>query len=94
MQVQPASVQLVVPHTGSVLQDFSAGQEADISQYGLDNHAAKQGLQVQLQLQEGCAKVQALIQQEVDLVKQELLATRLRSPAVMNAKGRHLLLWL
>lgn len=47
-----------------------------------------------MQLQEGSAKVHALIQQEVDLVKQELLSARLRSPAPLNPTGSLLLLLL
>ena len=76
-----------MPQGGIALQDFIAGQEASIRQYGLDSSGGRQGLQVQLQLQEGSAKVHALIQQEVDLVKQELLSARLRSPAPMNFTG-------
>lgn len=80
-------------HGGVALQDFIAGQEASIKQYGLDSYAGRQGLQVQMQLQEGSARVHALIHQEVDLVKQELLSARLRSPAPVNPTG-HLLLLL
>lgn len=94
LQVQPSCVQLVMPHGNIALQDFTAGQEASIKQYGLDSAAAGQGLEVQMQLQEGSARVQALIQQEVDLVKQELLSARLRSPATWNATGSLLLLLL
>ena len=83
-----------MPHGNIALQDFIAGQEASIKQYGLDSAAAGQGLQVQMQVQEGSARVQALIQQEVDLVKQELLSARLRSPATLNATGGLLLLLL
>lgn len=83
-----------MPHGNIALQDFIAGQEASIKQYGLDSAAAGQGLQVHMQLQEGSARVQALIQQEVDLVKQELLSARLRSPATLNATGSLLLLLL
>ena len=90
LQVQPSCVRLVMQQTqqgGVALQDFIAGQEASIKQYGLDGAAGREGLQVQLQLQEGCARVEALIQQEVLLVKQELLSARLRSPALMNPTG-------
>ena len=87
LQVQPACVQLIMPQGDLSLQDFTAGQEASIKQYGLDGAAAAQGLQVQLQLEEGAARVQALIQQEVHLVKQELLSARLRSPAARHATG-------
>lgn len=90
VQVQPSCVQLVMPQTGTALQDFIAGQEASIRQHGLDGAAGREGLQVQLQLQEGCARVEALIQQEVHLVKQELLSARLRSPAQVKSTGsRH-----
>lgn len=79
-----------MPQTGIALQDFIAGQEASIRQHGLDGAAGREGLQVQLQLQEGCARLEALIQQEVHLVKQELLSARLRSPAQMKPTGsRH-----
>ena len=77
MQIQPHCVMLSMPNGGAVLQDFVAGQEASISQYGLQGSSAKQGLTVQLRLQEGAARVQALINQEADLCKQELLASRL-----------------
>lgn len=87
-------MQLLMPHGNIALQDFIAGQEASVKQYGLDSAAAGQGLQVQMQLQEGSARVQALIQQEVDLVKQELLSARLRSPATLTATGSLLLLLL
>jgi len=43
---------------------------------------------VQLRLEEGSARVQALIHQETDLVKQELLSTRLTTPAAANAAGQ------
>lgn len=76
-----------MPQTGIALQDFIAGQEASIRQHGLDGAAGREGLQVQLQLQEGCARLEALIQQEVHLVKQELLSARLRSPAQMKPTG-------
>ena len=91
-QVQPSCVQLVTLHGGVALQDFVAGQEASIRQYSLDSSAGRQGLQVQMQLQEGSAKVHALIRQEVDLVKQELLSARLRIPASPNPIGSLLLL--
>ena len=87
MQIQPLCVQLSLLDGGPVLQDFVAGQEASIRQYGLEGSAAGKGLEVTLCLQEGSARVQALIQQEVDLVQQELLSTRLRSPAAANAAG-------
>lgn len=87
MQVQPSCVQLVLAQTGTALQDFIAGQEASIRQYRLEGEGARQGLQVQLQLEEGSARVQALIQQETDLVKQELLSARTSTPAVQNATG-------
>ena len=92
IQVQPSCVQLIMPQGGIALQDFTEGQEASIKQYGLDSSAGQQGLQVQMQLQEGSAKVHALVQQEVDLVKQELLSARLRSPASLNPTGSLLLL--
>ena len=94
IQVQPSCVQLIMPQGGIALQDFIEGQEASIKQYSLDTSAGQQGLQVQMQLQEGSAKVHALIQQEVDLVKQELLSARLRSPAPLNPTGSLLLLLL
>ena len=87
VQVQASCVQLVLPQGGPTLQDFIAGQEASIRQYRLQGDAARQGLQVQLQLEEGSARVQALIQQETDLVKQELLSARISTPAVLNATG-------
>ena len=43
---------------------------------------------MQLRLEEGSARVQALIHQETDLVKQELLSTRLTTPAAANAAGQ------
>lgn len=70
-----------------MLQDFIAGQEATIQQYGLQASSAAQGLQVQLCLQQGAAQVQALIQQETHLCKQELMAARLTAPAA-NATGK------
>ena len=75
-----------MPNGGPVLQDFTAGQEAHIQQYGLQASSAAQGLQVQLCLQQGAAQVQDLIQQEAHLCKQELLAARLTAPAA-NAAG-------
>lgn len=81
VQIQPHCVMLSMPHGGPVLQDFIAGQEASIQQYGLQASNAAQGLQVQLCLQQGAAQVQALIQQEAHLCKQELLAARLAPPA-------------
>ena len=88
LQVQPHCIQLSQPEGGSPLQDFIAGQEASIQQYGLEGRAARQGLQVQLRLEEGSAQVQALIQQEAHLIRQELLSSRLRTPPVANAAGR------
>ena len=81
-----------MPQGSIALQDFIAGQEASIKQYGLDSSAGSQGLQVQMQLHEGSARVHALIQQELDLVKQELLSARLRSPGPLNPTGILLLL--
>jgi hypothetical protein len=88
LQIQPHCIQLSHPGGGSVLEDFIAGQEASIEQYGLQAQAAGKGLEVQLRLEEGSARVQALIHQETDLVKQELLSTRLTTPAAANAAGQ------
>ena len=73
-----------------VLEDFIAGQEASIEQYGVQAQAqaAAKGLQVQLSLEQASARVQALIHQETDLVRQELLSTRLTTPAAANAAGQ------
>ncbi len=88
LQIQPHCIQLSHPGGGSVLQDFIAGQEAGIEQYGLQVQAAGKGLEVQLRLEQGSARVQALIHQETDLVRQELLSTRLTTPAAANAAGQ------
>ncbi|DBB04699.1 TPA: hypothetical protein ACH3X1_012753 [Trebouxia sp. C0004] len=85
IQIQPHCIQLSHPGGGSVLEDFIAGQEASIEQHGLQAQAAGKGLQVQLRLEQGSAYVQALIHQEADLVRQELLSTRLTTPAAANA---------
>lgn len=86
MQIQPLCIQLCQPDRGPLLQDFIAGQEASIQQYGVEGNAGSKGLEIHLNLQEGSVRVQALIQQEVDLVKQELLAARLR-PAAAHTAG-------
>ncbi|KAL0033080.1 hypothetical protein WJX79_001998 [Trebouxia sp. C0005] len=85
VQIQPHCIQLSHPGGGSVLEDFIAGQEASIEQYGLQAQAGGKGLEVQLRLEQGSARVQALIHQETDLVRQELLCTRLTTPAAANA---------
>lgn len=72
--------------SNELVQEFEAGQEVHISRYSLQDHA--EGLQVQLNLQQGCAQVQTLIDQEVALVKHQLMAAHTASPSVAPVPGK------
>ena len=63
---------MLVTGSNELMQDFEAGCEVLVGRYSLQNIAG--GLQVQLEVEKGCAQVQALIDQEVALVKHQLLA--------------------
>lgn len=86
LQVQPWCVQMVVTGSNELVQDFEAGQEVPVGRYSLQNLAG--GLQVQLDLEQGCAQVQALIDQEVALVKHQPLAAHLHTPSTAPAPGK------
>lgn len=76
----------MVSGSRALVEDFDKGQEVLISRYDLQGNP--EGLQVQLDLQQGHAQVQAVIDQEVSLVKHNLLATRLTDRPNAPAPGR------
>lgn len=86
LQVQPCCVQMVVTGSNELVQDFEAGREVLVGRYSLQNLAG--GLQVQLDLEQGCAQVQAFIDQEVALVKHQLLAADHHTPSTAPAPGK------